>query len=397
MDPVPQILDRLRAGGIVVLVDDEERENEGDLVCAAEHVTPQVINFMLSEGRGMMFVALEPALCAALQLPPQTNVNTTQRGTAYTVSVDAVARYGITTGVSAADRAITIRRLAAADAKASDFDRPGHIQPLRAREGGVLVRAGHTEGLVDVCRLAGLRPVAVGIEIMNPDGTMARRPQLVEFCARHKLPMCSLADVIQYRLRSDRLVRRIDTAPFHSADGSFDLIAYASEVDPLPHVALVCGGVGQLDAAGHSIEIGDPVLVRMHSQNLLGDVFGDQDQPSGRTLHTAMRMIRQQGRGAVVYLRHESMGTGLLRRLQTLHLPGDQSCAHDSVHGLIGQTQANPGMRPPADKRDYGIGCQILRDLGLRQIRLITNHPFHPAALEAFGLTISGFESVPEK
>ena len=394
MDSVPDILADLRAGRMIVLVDDEARENEGDLICAGEHATPQAINFMLREGRGMLFVALDGAACEALDLPPQLAVNTTQRGTAFTVSVDAAARFGVSTGVSAVDRATTIRRLLAPDAAAADFDRPGHIQPVRARVGGVLVRAGHTEGMVDLCRLAGLRPGAVGIEIMNSDGTMARRPQLQDFCARQQIKMCSLADVIQFRLRSDKLVRRLDTAPFHSAWGDFDLIAYASAVDPLPHVALVCGGIGGLDAAGQAAVIPEPVLVRMRSQNLLGDVFADREQPSGDTLHAAMRMIREHGRGALVYLRHESMGTGLLRRLQTLQLPGDAGKS-DALRGLIGQTHESPGIRPPEDKRAYGIGCQILRDLGIRQLRLITNHPFHPAALDGFGLAISQFVPVP--
>jgi len=389
MHPVPEILADLQAGRMVVLVDDEQRENEGDIVCAAEHVTPDIINFMLREGRGMLCVPLSGDICDRLDLPPQSNVNTAQRSTAYTLTVDAAARFGITTGVSAADRAVTIRRLADDQAIAHDFDRPGHIQPLRARAGGTLVRVGQTEGSVDLCKLAGLRPASVIIEIMNDDGTMARRADLETFCNRHQLKMCSVADVIHYRLEREKLVRRVAESEVETEEGPFRLIAYESDVDMLPHVALVQGDVGQLDATGEPIEIAEPRLVRMHSQNLLGDVFGDRLQPTGQTLRQAMRLIREDGNGAIVYLRHERMGSGLLRRLQTLKVAaGDDA----SDRPNIGQSQESPGMKPPADKRDYGIGSQILRDLGIRQLRLITNHPFTPTALDGFGLTIAGFE-----
>ena len=377
MHPIPEILDALRRGEMIVLVDDETRENEGDLVCAAQHVSPQTVNFMLREGRGMMCVALGGELCDRLDLPPQSAVNTSQRSTAYTITVDAAARFGLTTGVSAADRAVTARQLASPEARPTDFDRPGHMQPLRARDGGCLVRAGQTEGSVDLCRLAGLRPAAVIIEVMNADGSMARRDDLHRLCEQHQLKMCSVADVIQHRLAREKLVERIDTAPFRCEAGEFTLIAYRSLVDSLPHVALTCGNVGKLDESGEPVVIDEPVLVRMHSQNLLGDVFGDVDDPSGKLLQAAMRRIQQEGRGAVVYLRHEGMGKGLLQRLQTLHHPRD----------------AEPA---PAMNASYGIGSQILRDLGLRQLRLLTNHPVHPTALSGFGLEITAFEPITE-
>ncbi len=390
LNPISNTLEDLRSGKMIILVDDERRENEGDLVCAAELVSPDMVNFMLREARGMMCVALSGEICERLDLPPQTAVNTAQRGTAYTVTVDAHARYGITTGVSAADRSTTIQRLAQDDAATGDFARPGHVQPLRAREGGVLVRAGQTEGSIDLCRLAGLKQAAVIIEIMNEDGTMARQPQLEAFCSRHGLNMCAVADVIEYRLSREKLVGRMDTVPFENEFGRWTLVAFRSEVDPLVHVALICGDLGELDATGQPIETDEPILVRMHSQNLLGDVFGDTDQPSGRTLQSAMRKIQAAGRGAVVYLRHERMGKGLLQRLQTLHL-GEQ---HEEDGPRIGQGLSTPGPVSTANKGDYGIGSQILRDLGIRQLRLLTNHPFHPTALEGFGLSISEFVPV---
>ncbi len=393
MHPIPDILKDLRAGKMIVLVDDERRENEGDLVCAAEHVTPEVVNFMLREGRGMLCVALSGAICDRLHLEPMGRVNTSRRSTAYTVTVDAHQRFGVTTGVSASDRATTIRLLADDDARPTDFDRPGHMQPLRAREGGTLVRSGQTEGSVDLCRLAGLRPAAAIIEIMNEDGTMARRPQLEALCAKHNLKMCSVADVVHYRLEREQLIERIDAVPFENDLGRFTLIAYRSLVDPFPHVALTCGDIGQLDANGHPVSIDEPVLVRMHSQNLLGDVFGDITQPTDKTLHKAMRMIQDQGRGALVYLRHEGMGAGLLKRLQTSSAMLDSRDTDDD-RPRIADSQTTPGFRPPDNKGAYGIGCQILRDLGIRKLRLITNHPFTPTALSGFDLSITEFVPV---
>ncbi len=395
MDPIPDILSELRAGRMIVLVDDEGRENEGDLVVAAEHASPEAMNFMLREGRGMLCVALDGGTCDRLELGPQSAVNTSQRSTGYTITVDATARFGITTGVSAADRATTTRLLVDPQTRPTDLDRPGHVQPLRAREGGVLVRAGQTEGSVDLCRLAGLRPGAAIIEVMNEDGSMARQPQLRALCDKHGLKMCSVADVIEHRMQRDKLVQRVEEAPLRNDIGDFRLIAYRSLVDPLPHVALVLGDIGRLDPSGQPVDIDEPVLVRMHSQNLLGDVFGDSGQPSGATLRSAMHQIQQAGRGAVVYLRHEAMGRGLLKRLQTLALtPEQQADDAGSERHQVGATHDTPGTQPPANKAAYGIGSQILRDLGIRQMRLLTNHPFHPTALSGFGLQISEFVPV---
>ena len=390
MHPIPDILEALRRGKMIVLVDDEQRENEGDLVCAAEYARPQIVNFMLREGRGMMCVALGGEICDRLKLEPQSRINTSLHSTAYTVTVDAAQHYGVTTGVSAGDRATTIQRLAAPSSEPADFDRPGHMQPLRARDGGSLVRAGQTEGSVDLCRLAGLNPAAVIIEVMNEDGSMARRDDLEKLCQKHDLKMCSVADVIHHRLTRDKLVQRLDTVPFENDIGQFNLVAYESAVDPFPHVALTCGDVGQLDDFGQSIDIEEPVLVRMHSQNLLGDVFDDLTQPSGRTLRQAMSMIHRQQRGALVYLRHEGMGSGLLKRLQTAR--DERSAAPVD----IGANQPSPGIYPPRNAQGYGIGSQILRDLGIRQLKLITNHPFTPTGLSGFGLSVAEFVPVPE-
>ena len=394
--PIPDILEDLRAGKMIVLVDDEQRENEGDLVCAAQFATPETMNFMLREARGMMCVAMSGAVCDRLDLPMQSANNTAQRSTAYTVSVDAHERFGVTTGVSAADRSRTCMVLADPQARPSDLARPGHMHPLRARGGGVLVRAGQTEGSVDLCRLAGLEPVSVIIEIMNADGSMARRDDLATFCDKHSLKMCSVSDVIHYRLERDTLVRRVERVPFENAFGAWHLNVYESSVDSLPHVALTCGEVGTPDGCGGSVPAHEPVLVRMHSQNLLGDVFGDASQPSGQTLHTAMRMIQREGRGAVVYMRHEGMGTGVLKRLQTLALSPDEEAAR--VEAIRpGDSHTEPGIRPRADKQGYGIGCQILRDLGLTNLRLMTDHPYTPGALGGFGLSIDSFVALSEK
>jgi len=390
MDAIQDILDDLRQGKMIVLVDDEGRENEGDLVCAGQHVTPETINFMLKEGRGMLCVALGPSICDRLELVPQSTVNTSQRSTAYTVSVDADERFGITTGVSTSDRSRTINVLSDPKTIPTDLAKPGHVQPLRARKGGVLVRAGQTEGSVDLCKLAGLEPSAAIIEVMNDDGTMARRADLQALCDKHNLRMCSVADVIAHRIERDTLVHRIETAPFINDLGTFNLIAYQSEVDPLPHVALCCGNVGQLDASGQLIPIEEPVLVRMHSQNLLGDVFLDADQPTGQTLRQSMAMIQQAGHGAIVYLRHEGMGSGLLKRLQTLARTPEET-RDDEERLRLGTSQVSPGVAPPRNKQDYGIGSQVLRDLGISRMKLITNHPFTPTALSGFGLTIEEF------
>ncbi len=369
--PIEEILADLRAGKMAVLVDDESRENEGDLICAAEFVTDQVVNQMTKIGRGLLCVALEGAICDRLELIPQSGTNTSQMTTAYTVTVDAHDRHGITTGISASDRSKTIRLLANPTARVDDFARPGHINPLRARDGGVLVRTGQTEGSVDLCRLAGLQPAAAIIEVMNDDGTMARLGELQEVCRRHHLKMCSVADVIAYRIEREQLVERIDEVPLETPQGTFNLIAYQSRVDPLPHVALTLGRVGKE-------EIDEPVLVRMHSQDLLGDVFGDMTSSSDQMLHKSMARIQEAGEGAIVYIRQDGMGTGLLKRLQTLHI----------------DSGATPELKNVLHKFDYGVGSQILRDLGLKKMRLLTNHPRTLHGLEGFGLTIESHETL---
>ncbi len=389
MHPLTDILADIKQGKPIVLLDDERRENEGDLVVPAQFITPALVTFMLREACGMMCVALSAEICDRLELEPLSRINTTQRGTGYTVTVDAHEKFGITTGVSASDRAITIAALANPQTTPADLARPGHVQPLRARDGGVLVRAGQTEGSVDLCKLAGLTPAAVIIEVMKADGTMARKPDLEIFCQKHQLKMCSVADVIHARMESETLVQRLGQASVQTAQGNWQMIAYRSMVDPLPHVALVCGDVRSQS------EQGKPVLVRMHSQNLLGDVFEDLAQPSGHALRCAMKQIQQAGCGAVVYLRHEGMGQGLLRTLQSVHLP--ETLAPQNAERLrLGDGQTSPGIAPPADKRSYGIGCQILRDLGIRQLRLLTNHPFMPTALAGFGLSIESFEPLQD-
>ncbi len=390
MDSIPAILADLAAGKMVLIVDDEGRENEGDLVLAAEKATPEAMNFMLREARGMMCVALAPEICAALDLQPQSAVNTSGRTTAYTVSVDAGPRFGVSTGVSAFDRAATCRVLADALSRPGDLVRPGHMHPLRARTGGCLVRAGHTECSVDLCRLAGLRPAAVIIEVMNEDGTMARQEDLKKICAKHGIRIASVAEVIGYRLERDSLVRRVETAKLQTAVGEFDLFAYRSEVDTLPHLAITCGGIGVADAKGQVPVVEEPVLVRVHRQDILADVLGELGDGSDRMVQKALEKLQQEGRGALVYLRHDGVGTGLLGRLQSLNLNPDETASRSE---MIRPGEAVPST-PGGMRHAYGIGAQILRDLGLRQLRLISNHPVQPNALSGFGLTIAGYEAV---
>ena len=373
--PIPDILAALRNGHMIVLVDDVDRENEGDLVCAAQFITPEIVNFMVRQARGVLCVALPAEDCHRLELYPQAMVNTAPMGTAFTISVDAHPRYGITTGVSAAERAKTIQLMADPASSAADLVRPGHIFPLKSRPGGVLERAGQTEGSVDLARLAGLRPAGVIIEIMNDDGSMARRPELETFCAAHNLLMCSIPDLIQYRLQEETLIRRIESIPLDTAHGRFDLRVYETIGDPLIHVALTVGGVGDLDPATKKpILHPDPVLVRMHSENMLSDVFGTSLLSSGRELQASLAMIQKAGKGAVVYLRQESRGLALLGRLAEIKAK------------TTGQTPPAPALM---DRRDFGIGAQILRDLGLTKLRLLTNRPKKFYGLEGFGLTVA--------
>jgi len=382
VNEIEDILNELRAGRMIVLVDDESRENEGDLVCAAEKVTPETINFMAKFGRGLICLPMPNAVADRLGLHPQVTDNTSRLGTAFTVSIDAAT--GVTTGISAADRARTIEIVCRDDARAADLVRPGHVFPLRARDGGVLVRAGQTEGAVDLARLAGLQPIAVICEVMNDDGTMARRDDLEAFCREHDLKMCAVADIIRHRLRAEKLIERAVEMPMPLETGTFRLIAYSSVVDPEPHIALCLGGVGELDPNGRPVPHVEPVLVRVHSECLTGDVFGSLRCDCGWQLRTAITRIAEAGKGALVYVRQEGRGIGLINKLKAYKLQIEQGM--DTV-------EANLHLGFEADRRDYGIGNQILRDLGLTKLRIMTNNPRKIYGLEGFGLKI--VERVP--
>lgn len=378
---ISEVLEDLRRGKMIVLVDDEDRENEGDLVCAAEKTTPEIINFMASCARGLICQPMAADICDRLGLYPQTLENTARFGTAFTVSIDAAE--GITTGISAADRAKTILTAIADDTRPSDLVRPGHIFPLRANEGGVLVRAGQTEGAVDLMRIAGMKPAGVICEIMNEDGTMARVPQLLEFCKKHSLKMTTIAKLIEYRLQRESQIKRIESVNLPTDYGEFHLIGYDSITSPEPHLALCKGDIGTLDDNGKPIEHDEPVLVRVHSECMTGDLFHSQRCECGYQLITAMQMIEKQGCGALVYLRQEGRGIGLASKLKAYKL---QEKGLDTVDANI-----ELGFQP--DRRDYGIGAQILRDLGLKNIRILTNNPKKISRLEVYGIKI--VEQIP--
>ncbi len=378
---IPEVLEELRQGGMIVLVDAEDRENEGDLVCAAEKVTPEIINFMAKFGRGLICLPLTPEKCDSLGLYQQTLENTSRFGTAFTVSIDAAE--GITTGISAADRARTIQVAIADAAKASDLVRPGHVFPLRASKGGVLIRAGQTEGSIDLVRLAGLKQAGVICEIMNEDGSMARVPELLQFCEKHDLKIVSIAKLIEYRLQRESQIKRVECVNLPTDYGDFVLIGYESITSPEPHLALCKGGIGQLDENGRPIEHSEPVLVRVHSECMTGDLFHSQRCECGYQLIAALQTIEKAGKGALVYLRQEGRGIGLMNKLRAYKL---QEQGLDTV-------DANLRLGFVPDRRDYGIGAQICRDLGLRNIRILTNNPKKVSRLEVYGIKI--VEQIP--
>ncbi|NLE28345.1 MAG: bifunctional 3,4-dihydroxy-2-butanone-4-phosphate synthase/GTP cyclohydrolase II [Phycisphaerae bacterium] len=378
LSTIDECITDLAAGKMVIMVDDETRENEGDLVCAAEKITPEIVNFMLKQARGVLCLALSAEYCDKLNLQPQVNQNSSHLCTAFTVTIDATARFGVSTGVSATDRATTLLRAVHPDAKPDDFARPGHINPLRARDGGVLVRMGQTEGSVDLARLAGLKPAAAIIEIMNEDGSMARLGDLAVFAKKHDLKICSVADLIQYRMQREQVIQRVEQVSLPTRHGEFKLTAYHCPADNHTHIALSMGQLGQLDEKGQPVPVDRPVLVRVHSECLTGDIFGSQRCECGEQLDAAMAMIAQAGEGAIVYLRQEGRGIGLTNKLHAYAL---QERGLDTV-------QANLVLGFSADKRDYGIGAQILRDLGVREVKILTNNPKKTSRLEVYGLKI---------
>jgi len=363
---IENALEDIAKGKMVILVDDEDRENEGDLCMAAEKVTSEAINFMAKYGRGLICLSLTPQRVEELKLPMMTDQNTSSFGTAFTVSIEA--KKGVTTGISAKDRAVTILTAVNPETMPEDIARPGHVFPLRAKPGGVLQRTGQTEGSVDLARLAGLYPAGVICEIMNDDGTMARIPQLMEFAEKHRMKIITVKDLIQYRMRTERFVRRVAAVQMPTEYGDFTAIAFANEVDPNVHIALIKGEIKQ----------DEPVLVRVHSECLTGDVFSSKRCDCGDQLHKAMSFINKEGKGVILYMRQEGRGIGIANKIKAYEL---QDKGLDTVEANV-----KLGLKP--DLRDYGIGAQILVDIGVRKIRLMTNNPKKIVGLEGYGLKV---------
>ena len=371
LDSIEEAIDDFREGKFVVVVDDEDRENEGDLIIAAEKITPDQVNFMLKYARGVLCAPITISRCKELELPHQVDENTSMLGTPFTVTIDKLD--GCTTGVSAHDRAATIRALADPASKPSTFGRPGHVNPLYAQDKGVLRRAGHTEACIDMARLAGLYPAAALMEIMNEDGTMARLPELRRFADEHGLKLISIADLIAYRLREESIVEKGVEVDMPTEYGHFRLIPFRQKSNGLEHIAIIKG----------TFEADEPVLVRVHSSCATGDIFGSLRCDCGEQLHKALRMIEAAGKGAVIYLNQEGRGIGLMEKMKAYKLQED---GMDTV-------DANICLGHKADERDYGVGAQILREIGIHKMRLITNNPVKRVGLEAYGLEI--VENVP--
>lgn len=372
LNTIPEAIEDLKNGKAIIVVDDENRENEGDFICAARHATPEMVNFMSKQGRGLICVALTEERCSELDLHMMVSNNTSSHETAFTVSIDLLG-YGCTSGISAQDRSKTILALVNPEMQPNNFARPGHIFPLKAKNGGVLRRAGHTEAAADLSRLAGFEPAGVLVEIMNEDGSMARLPELKELAAEKGYKIISIEDLIKYRLEHDSLIKREVDVDLPTDRGDFELIAYTQTNTGQPHLALVKG----------TWEPDEPVLVRVHSSCLTGDIFGSCRCECGPQLHAAMEMIQKEGKGVIVYMNQEGRGIGLLNKLKAYKL---QEEGYDTV-------EANEKLGFRMDERDYGVGAQIIRDLGISKLKLITNNPTKRAGLIGYGLEI--VENVP--